>query len=121
MTPAPSPVVHLELHTGDLERARLFVSRLLRWRSEQIDTPAGTYAALEIGGALGAGIVDCGLRPALWLPYVAVAQIHASTAYAVKIGARVLLGPCEGPAGWRSVISTAEAGQIALWQQRERC
>jgi predicted enzyme related to lactoylglutathione lyase len=30
----------------------------------------------------------------------------------------VLLEPREGPAGWRSVITTPEAGQIALWQQK---
>ena len=33
-------------------------------------------------------------------------------------GASVLLEPREGPAGWRSVVTTREAGQIALWQQK---
>jgi predicted enzyme related to lactoylglutathione lyase len=109
----------LELHTGDLERARAFVCELLQWREDRVDTPCGAYRALDLGAGVGGGIVECGARPALWLPYVQVEQVCDRTARAVELGARVLLDPREGPAGWRSVIATPEAGQIALWQQKE--
>jgi predicted enzyme related to lactoylglutathione lyase len=114
----PSRVVHLELHTGDLPRARALYAKLCGWPSEQIETENGSYLALEFGAGVGGGIVECGTRRALWLPYVEVAQIDAATDLARRLGASVLLEPREGPAGWRSVIATPEGGEIALWQQK---
>jgi len=119
MTSSPtSRVVHLELHTGDLSGATAFYSQLLDWRNEQVDTASGSYQALGLGGDLGGGIVECGTPRPLWLPYVEVARIDTATDLARRLGASVLLEPREGPAGWRSVIATPEAGQIALWQQK---
>ena len=112
------PVVHLELHTGDLARARALCAKLCGWRAEQIDIVNGPYLALELGNNLGGGIVECGTRRAVWLPYVEVARIDTATDLARRLGASVLLEPREGPAGWRSVIATPEAGEIALWQQK---
>ncbi|MGH2895765.1 MAG: hypothetical protein ACRDPM_21200 [Solirubrobacteraceae bacterium] len=114
----PGRVVHLELHTGDLRSASAFYLQLLHWHAEQIETENGSYHALGPGGDLGAGIVECGARRALWLPYVEVTQIDSATELARRLGASVLLEPREGPAGWRSVIATPEAGEIALWQQK---
>ena len=116
---AASPIVHLELHTGHLSNATSFLSGLLRWREECIDTSAGSYHALDAGGAMGAGVVECGTPRAMWLPYVSVHRVDEATERAVMLGARVLLSPREGPAGWRSVVSSPEAGEIALWQQKE--
>jgi predicted enzyme related to lactoylglutathione lyase len=113
-----SPVVHLELHTGDLARARALYAELCGWPAEQIEIVNGSYLALELGNNLGGGIVECGTRRAVWLPYVEVARIDAATDLARRLGASVLLEPREGPAGWRSVIATPEAGEIALWQQK---
>ncbi|MGO9901840.1 MAG: VOC family protein [Solirubrobacteraceae bacterium] len=114
----PSRVVHLELHTGDLSGASAFYSRLLHWREELIETASGPYHALELSGALGGGIVECGTRQSVWLPYVEVDSVDVATDRARELGASVLLEPREGPAGWRSVIATPEAGEIALWQQK---
>lgn len=114
----PSPVVHLELHTSDLARARSFCPKLCGWHPESIDIANGAYLALELGNNLGGGIVECNTRHAVWLPYVRVARIDTATDLARRLGAYVLLEPREGPAGWRSVIMTPEAGQIALWQQK---
>ncbi len=114
---APStPVVHLELHTGDLQRARAFYGQLCDWRADRIDTRHGSYLALELGGELGGGIVECATQRPLWLPYVEVAEIGAATDRARDLGAAVLLEPREGPAGWRSVVATPAAGEIAFWQ-----
>lgn len=114
----PRPVVHLELHTGDQARASEFYTRLLCWRPELIRASSGSYLAVELGGCLGAGIVECGITRPLWLPYVEVDQVREVTERARRLGAAVLLEPREGPAGWRSVVSSPAAGHVAFWQPR---
>jgi predicted enzyme related to lactoylglutathione lyase len=113
---SPRPVVHLELHTGDHARASAFYAKLLCWRQELIE--AGSYLALGLGGGFGGGIVECGTARPLWLPYVQVDQIEESTERARQLGASVLLAPREGPAGWRSVISAPQCGELAIWQPK---
>jgi predicted enzyme related to lactoylglutathione lyase len=120
MAPASTnPVVHLELHTGDLQRARAFYSCLCGWRPEQIETGCGAYTAFELGGNLGGGVVECETRRPLWLPYVEVAEIVDATERARRLGASVLLEPREGPVGWRSVIAAPAGAEIAFWQPKE--
>ena len=112
------PIVHLELHTSDLAQARSLYAELLHWRPQRVDTDSGSYLALELGDRLGGGIVECDVPRALWLPYVEVERIEHATAHAAELGATVLLAPREGPAGWRSVVSTPSGGEIAFWQQK---
>jgi predicted enzyme related to lactoylglutathione lyase len=112
------PIVHLELHTPDLPAARAFYAELFGWRSERVETDHGSYVALGPGGEVGGGIVECGVARALWLPYVEVDRIAEATERARSLGGAAVLGPREGPAGWRSVISTEAGGQIALWQPK---
>jgi predicted enzyme related to lactoylglutathione lyase len=47
-----------------------------------------------------------------------VDRIAATTDRARDLGASVLLGPREGPASRRSVVSRPAGGEIALWQQK---
>jgi uncharacterized protein len=116
--PSPSPVVHLELHTGNLARACSFYSRVCGWRTEQVDGGQRCYQMLDWGGTLEGGIVECGTDRALWLPYVEVARVDEATERAVRLGATVLVEPREGPAGWRSVAQVPEGGEIAFWQSK---
>jgi predicted enzyme related to lactoylglutathione lyase len=119
MTPVHSkPVVHLELHTGDLRRARAWYAQLCGWQPERIDAGCGSYQALELGRGLGGGIVECPTDRPLWLPYVEVPQIAEATDRARLSGAWVLLEPREGPAGWRSVVASPAGGEIAFWQPK---
>jgi predicted enzyme related to lactoylglutathione lyase len=121
MTASPEhPVVHLELHTGDQPRASAFYSELLAWGTERIDAGGGSYHALGLGGAFGGGIVECSTRRPVWLPYVEVERVDEVTERAGRLGATVLLGPREGPAGWRSVVATPAGGEIAFWQPKAR-
>jgi predicted enzyme related to lactoylglutathione lyase len=117
-TPSPKPVVHLELHTGDGAGARDFYSGVCRWHTEQVGHANGSYLALALGRGLGGGIVECQTPRPLWLPYVEVPDIAAATDRACGLGAKVMLDPREGPAGWRSVVKTAAGGEIAFWQQK---
>ena len=119
MTPLrSSPVVHLELHTGDLPQARDLYAELCGWRPERIETRAGSYLSLELGDGLEGGIVQCPVRSPLWLPYVEVAEVAEATHRARRLGASILLEPREGPAGWRAVIRTAVGGELAFWQPK---
>jgi predicted enzyme related to lactoylglutathione lyase len=116
--PPSTPVVHLELHTGDLPRARDFYARLCGWRPERVDAGCSTYLALGLGRCFGGGIVECATERALWLPYVQVAEVNETTERARQSGASVLLEPREGPTGWRSVVATPAGGEIAFWRPK---
>jgi predicted enzyme related to lactoylglutathione lyase len=119
-TGASTPIVHLELHTGDLGHARTFLAELCGWRAERVRAGGGSYLALDMGGSLGGGIVECGTAHPLWLPYVEVTDVAAATARARRLGASVMLEPRKGPAGWRSVIAAPEGAEIAFWQPKKR-
>jgi predicted enzyme related to lactoylglutathione lyase len=119
MKPARAkPVVHLELHTGDVEQARRFYSELCGWEPERVHAGSNSYLAFELGRRLGGGFVECETERPLWLPYVEVADITETTDRARLYGARVLLDPREGPAGWRSVVAPPAGGEIAFWQPK---
>jgi predicted enzyme related to lactoylglutathione lyase len=115
------PVVHLELHTGDLDRAQAFYAAVCGWRPEHVRAAgaAAPYLALDMGRrSFGGGIVECATARPVWLPYVEVPEVHAATERAHDLGAAVLLAPREGPAGWRSVVESPAGGEIAFWQQK---
>jgi uncharacterized protein len=119
MMPTDShPVIHLELHTGDVTRACAFYAELCGWRPAWIHDACGSYLGLELGDRLGGGIVECGVKRPLWLPYVEVGEIREATARARDLGSAVLLDSREGPAGWRSVVSGPAGGEVALWQPK---
>jgi predicted enzyme related to lactoylglutathione lyase len=115
-----SPVVHLELHTGNLSRACAFYTRLFGWRAEKIDLSCGSYQALDLGDGIEGGVVECDAERPLWLPYVEVPDLSKATEQARLLGASVLLEPREGPAGWRSVVAGTAGGEVALWQPKGR-
>jgi predicted enzyme related to lactoylglutathione lyase len=121
VTPAcATPLVHLELHTGDLAKARALYTELCGWPAERIEAPSGSYLALGLGGGVDGGIVECETSRPLWLPYVRVPGIAIATDRARRLGAKVLLEPREGPGGWRSVVATPAGGEIAFWQGKRR-
>ncbi len=93
------PVVHLELHTGNLPRACAFYTQLFGWRAERIAVGPSSYLALGLGDALDGGVVESDTDSSLWLPYVEVDDIARATERARALGAGVALEPREGPAG----------------------
>jgi predicted enzyme related to lactoylglutathione lyase len=118
--PASNSVVHLELHTGDLQGALAFYTGVLGWRPERIRAGEGSYLSLGMGERLGGGLVECAeaAEHPLWLPYVEVPDIRVTTDRASALGGEVMLAPREGPEGWRSVVSTPDAGDVAFWQRK---
>ena len=116
--PATHPIVHLELHTGDLRVASAFYEGLCGWRPERVDAGPRAYTALDLGRGLGGGIVECETRRPVWLPYVEVADVAKVTERARVLGAAVLLEPRDGPAGSRSVVAEPAGAEIAFWQPK---
>ena len=46
---AANPVVHLEQHTGDLERASEFYAACCGWTPQAIATAHGAYHSMRLG------------------------------------------------------------------------
>lgn len=113
-----NPVVHLELHTGNLPRACAFYTRLFGWNAERIDVGNGSYLALDLADGIDGGVVEQDTDRSLWLPYVKVSEVADVTERASRLGATVLLEPREGPVGWRSVVAVPAGAEIALWQPK---
>jgi predicted enzyme related to lactoylglutathione lyase len=133
--PSPNPVVHLELHTGNLARAFGFYSRVCGWRMERVDAAGRSYQMLDWEGRFDGGIVESGTDRPLWLPYVEVDHIGQATERAKRSGARVLLERARarpgGEAWWRRPRGGDRllAGQghgrpplsaLRLWRERVR-
>lgn len=113
-----SPVVHLELQTGNLPRACAFYTQLFGWRAERVKVGPCRYLALELSNGIQGGVVEHDSDRCLWLPYVEVADVAEATERARLLGATVLLDPREGPMGWRSVVEAPAGAEIALWQPK---
>jgi uncharacterized protein len=113
-----NPVVHLELHTGNLPRACAFYTRLFDWRAEKIHVGAASYLTLGLGNGIDGGVVERDTDRCLWLPYVEVGDVVEATQRAREFGAAVLLDAREGPAGWRSIVAAPAGAEIAIWQPK---
>jgi predicted enzyme related to lactoylglutathione lyase len=117
--PAPSnPLVHLELHTGNLPRACAFYTRMFGWRAETIRVGCGSYLAMDLGRGIEGGVVERETERPLWLPYVEVSDVDEATERGRSLGAQVRMEPREGPAGWRSVLAAPAGAEVALWQPK---
>ncbi|HEX2127975.1 MAG TPA: VOC family protein [Solirubrobacterales bacterium] len=113
------PVVHLELHTQNAARACGFYARLFGWRTERVKTGGHEdYLVLMLADVIEGGVVEGETGRPHWLPYVAVADIEDATERARILGAEVVVEPSEGPAGWRSVVTSAAGADVALWQPK---
>jgi uncharacterized protein len=119
MRPNPTkPVIHLELHTGDLRGAVDFYTRLCGWQPEQIHAGSSSYMALGMGDRVGGGVVECSDGHSLWLPYAKVGDIGETIEQARDLGGNVLLEPREGAEGWRSVVAAPDGTEVAFWQEK---
>ncbi len=116
---AMNPVVHLELHTDDLPQARAHLRAAMRLAGRAGADEGGSVPRARPGRAASAAASSSAApRAACGCPTCEVGEIDAATARARELGASVLLEPREGPAGWRTVVSTPAGGEIAFWQPK---
>jgi predicted enzyme related to lactoylglutathione lyase len=112
------PVVHLELRTPNLPRGYGFYARMFGWPAETVHAGSRSYLWLDMGDSVQGGVAESESEPAIWLPYVAVPDVHEATERAVELGAAASLEPREGPTGWRSVVVPPSGAEVGLWQPK---
>src|SRR4029450_10904340 len=103
--PCLDPVVHLELHTGNLARASDFYTRLFGWSAETVEVGHCSYLSPKPAAGVAGGIVEPDGEGSLWLPYVEVAALMDVIERARALGAAVILEPRGGPIGSRRPLA----------------
>ena len=119
----PNPFVHIELNTQDLGKAKSFYSSLFDWKLEDVPKgEAGSYTSIGVGQGTGGGMMQHPMpgEPSMWLPYVEVNDIEATTAKARELGAAVIR-ECIPVAeiGWLSIFIDPTGAALALWKQKK--
>lgn len=118
-----NPFVHIELQTKDLAKAKEFYGKLFDWKLEDIPMPdgKGTYTMINVGEGTGGGMFtnpDPQVPP-MWLAYVGVDDIAASTNKARELGATVAQDVMAvGEYGWLSVLIDPTGAVFALWKPK---
>jgi predicted enzyme related to lactoylglutathione lyase len=112
--------VHLELNAPDFAKAKAFYSGMFGWEFTDMDMgPAGVYSTFKPADGPGGGMYSAGNMPSGWLAYVGVADIHASTAKAKELGAKVHMDSQEIPnVGWMTIMEDPTGCRVAMFQPK---
>jgi predicted enzyme related to lactoylglutathione lyase len=117
-----NPFVHIELNTSDLGKARTFYGELLDWELKDVDMgPGGTYTTISVGDGTGGGMMKHPMEgaPSLWIPYISVKDIAATTAKARELGAVIIKDSVPVPnMGAFSIITDPTGATFGLWETR---
>jgi predicted enzyme related to lactoylglutathione lyase len=112
-----NPIVHVELATTDVAKAKAFYSSLFDWKLE--DITGMDYTIINVGEGTGGGIMKTVQpdSPSYWLAYVHVDNASDATEKARTLGATICKEVTEIPGiGWFSVITDPTGATLALWQ-----
>ena len=102
-----NPFVHNELNTTDHAKAKAFYGQLFQWDLKDMDMgPMGTYTTIGVGEGIGGGIMKHPVPgvPSLWLPYILVDDLAASTAKARDLGGQIV----------QENVTVADMGKFSL-------
>ena len=107
----PNPFVHVELNTTDVAKAKTFYGELFSWELQDMPMPGGDYTFIKVGQGTGGGMMKRPMpgAPSMWLAYVAVDDIHASTEKVKALGGKVIVEAQEIPNFHQRVVGL-EAG-----------
>ena len=115
-----NPFVHIELHTGDTQKAKDFYGQLLDWKLEDMDMGSMTYTMINVGeDGTGGGMMAKMSEdaPSAWMPYVSVDDVDASAEKATSLGASIIVEKQEVPnMGYFVIIADPTGATIGLWQ-----
>jgi predicted enzyme related to lactoylglutathione lyase len=118
-----NPFVHIELNTTDLAKAKSFYSSLFAWELEDMPMGNESYTLIKVGQGTGGGMMTHPMpgQPSMWLSYVLVDDIHASTKKAAELGAQIVKDSIEVPGmGWLSILIDPTGAALGLWQAMPR-
>jgi len=105
-----NPFVHIELNSNDIAKARPFYAGLFGWELNDMDMgPMGTYTTIGVGeDGTGGGMMQHPMpgAPSVWVPYVLVDDLAASTEKARSLGGTII----------QENIPVAEMGTFSLVQ-----
>jgi hypothetical protein len=117
-----NPFVHVEFNTTDPQRAKSFYGSLFDWTLEDTDMGGGMiYTIIKVGEGTGGGLMKHPMpgAPSIWIPYILVSDVAASTAKAKSAGGTVIKDVSEVPnMGSFSIIQDPTGGVIGLWQAK---
>jgi len=110
-------VIFEELVTPDLAAAQQFYASLFGWRFQDLDAGGTRYATATLDGRLVGGLVQRDRPPGAhgqpaWLTFVAVRDVDAARATAVRHGAKVLLEPRDVPDRGREAVFADPQGAV---------
>jgi uncharacterized protein len=120
-----NPFVHVELNTNDVAKAKSFYGKLFDWKLEDIPNEAagGSYTIIGVGEGTGGGLMKNPMpnAPSMWLAYVLVDDIEASTKKAKSLGGKVMKDVTEVmDMGWLSIIVDPTGAMLGLWKAKPR-
>jgi predicted enzyme related to lactoylglutathione lyase len=110
-----------ELMTRDLERAKKFYADTLGWTFDPMSAGGGpTYWIIKTGGEMVGGLFDISGHdfdqvPESWMSYIAVDDVDARVAKAVKAGAQVMKPAFDIPGVGRIAILREPGGASIGW------
>ena len=115
-----NPVVHMELATTDLAKAKEFYGELFGWKfDDQMMGPGMIYSLFVPDSGPRGGAYSMPGMPPGWLAYVGVEDIDESTEKAKSLGATILTGVTEVTGmGWLSIIIDPTGACVGLWQAK---
>ena len=120
----PNPFVHVELNTTDLAKSKDFYGKLFDWKLEDVPMGDGsTYTMIGVGEGTAGGMLPHPMpgAPSMWLAYVNVDDIAASTEKAKSLGATILKDVTEVMGmGWFTIIMDPTGATVALWKAAPR-
>ena len=117
----PNAFVHVELNTTDVDKAKAFYGKLFEWTLEDVPVPGMAYTMIKVGKGTGGGIMKHPMpgQPSIWLAYVEVDDIAASTEKARSLGANIIKDVIEVPgAGWLSILMDPTGAVLGLWKTK---
>ncbi len=114
-----NPFVHVELNTTDVAKAKSFYGQLFDWQLEDMPLGDGSYTMIKVGEGTGGGLMKHPMpgAPSIWLAYVLVDDVAASTRKAKNLGATIFKDVTEVPGmGWFSIIGDPTGAVFGIWQ-----
>lgn len=116
-----NPFVHIELMTPDVEKAKAFYGKLLNWKLEDSPMPGMDYTMIRVGEGTGGGMMKNPMPGggSVWVPYVDVDDLRASTDKAKSLGGKVHKDSVDIGIGVFSIVEDPAGSMIGLWKQKK--